>query len=172
MRRGGPAGLTAVFSDPLTQQLADFVRGIGIDVRQSELGGDTLLPGLDIQGGALVIDETRLAHPGDILHEAGHIAVADPQARMAEPFTADAGDEMATLAWSWAALTHLGLAPEIVFHKDGYQGKGGGASLIENFANGSTIGVPLLQWYGLTLERGPAEERGLPPFPHMIRWVR
>jgi hypothetical protein len=168
--RGVASGLTPVFADPMTQRLADFVVGLGIDVRQGELPDDTFLPGLDIRFGELVIDETRLAHPGDILHEAGHLAVTEPQARKAERLAPTDGEEMATLAWSWAALTHLGLEPAVVFHDAGY--KGGAESLIEAFRTGANVGTPLLQYYGLTLQPRLAAERGVEPFPHMLRWLR
>jgi len=159
-----------MYADPLTQRLADFVASIGIEVRQDTLPDKTFLPGLDIQSGALVIDPERLAYPGDILHEAGHIAVTDPEVRYAPTISPSDGEEIATLAWSWAALVHLGLEPDVVFHPDGY--RGGASALIENFSEGRFIGVPLLQWYGLTLETRPAAERGERPFPHMLRWVR
>jgi hypothetical protein len=154
----------------MTQRLADFVVGLGIDVRKGELPADTFLPGLDIRFGGLVIDEDRLAHPGDILHEAGHIAVTEPESRKAERLDPGDGEELATLAWSWAALTHLGLDPAVVFHADGY--KGGSESLIESFQHGATLGQPLLQYFGLTLEPRQAAERGVAPFPHMLRWLR
>lgn len=160
----------SMFADPLTQRLTDFIRGIGIDVRPGTLPDKTFLPGLDIQYGAIVVDEERLAHPGDILHEAGHIAVADPQERRAPALSPTPGDEMATLAWSYAALRHLDIDPAIVFHPHGY--KGDGASLIENFTAGDTVGVPLLQLYGLTVEPRFAAERGVKPYPHMLRWLR
>lgn len=168
--RGPASGLTPVFADPMTQRLADFVVGLGIDVRKGQLPDDTFLPGLDIRFGGLVIDEDRLAHPGDILHEAGHIAVAEPQARKAERLEPDDGDELAALAWSWAALTHLGLDPAVVFHAHGY--RGGSKGLIENFQDGAVIGAPLLQYYGLTLQPRQAADRGVAPFPHMLRWLR
>jgi hypothetical protein len=154
----------------LTRSLLDFVRGIGIEVIAAPLSEDTVLPGLDIKGGALVVDEARLAHPGDILHEAGHIAVMDPEKREDAGFASSAGDEMAAIAWSYAAARHLGVPAEAVFHPDGY--KGDSASLIENFDAGRTFGVPLLQWYGMTVEPCFAAKRGVAPFPHMLRWMR
>ena len=60
--------------------MAAFVRGIGIDVRAEPLPDDTFLPGLDIRHGAIVVDEARLSYPGDLLHEAGHVAVAPTRA--------------------------------------------------------------------------------------------
>lgn len=159
-----------MFADPLTERLATFVRGIGIDMRAATLSEQTFLPGLDIRHGAILVDEERLSYPGDILHEAGHLAVADPAERRAPTLSPTDGDEIATLAWSYAALRHLDLDPEIVFHPGGY--KGGSASLIENFTAGRYLGVPLLQYYGMTVEPRRAAERGVEPFPHMLRWLR
>jgi hypothetical protein len=160
----------AMFTNPLTERLADFVRNIGIDVRTGSLPAKTFLPGLDIQFGTVVVDEQRLSNPGDILHEAGHIAVSDPATRSTPTLSPTDGEEIATLAWSYAALTFLGLDPAVVFHPDGY--KGGSASLIENFTAGRMIGVPLLQYFGMTLEPRQAAEQGIEPFPHMLRWLR
>ena len=80
------------------------------------------------------------------------------------------GHEIASIAWSWAALKHLGLDPEVVFHPDGYRGES--QWLIETFSNGGNLGVPLLQWMGFTAEPDKAEEWGLAPFPAMARWLR
>ena len=159
-----------MFANPLTERLAGFVRGIGIDVRAAQLPEKTFLPGLDICNGAILVDEARLAQPGDILHEAGHLAVSDPEARKAPTLAPTDGEEIATLAWSYAALRHLGLDPAVVFHPDGY--KGGSQSLIEAFTSGGSPGVPLLQYFSLTLEPKTAAERGVEPFPHMLRWLR
>jgi hypothetical protein len=120
--------------------------------------------------GAILVDEERLAYPGDMLHEAGHLAVTDTEARNAPALEPTPGDEMAALAWSYAALRHLELAPEIVFHPHGY--KGGGDALIQAFTQGGGPGIPPLQWYGMTFEPKQAVERGVSPFPHMLRWMR
>ena len=159
-----------MFSDPLIARLADFVRGIGIDVRAAALPEPTFLPGLAIRGGALLIDEERLSYPGDILHEAGHIAVSDSAVRSQPDLKPSDGEEIATLAWSYAAALHLGIAPEIVFHPDGY--KGGASALLENFAAGRYLGVPLLQYFGMSVEPRHAAARGVEPYPHMLRWLR
>ncbi len=159
-----------MFADPLTERLAAFVRDIGLPVRAAALPADTLLPGLDIRDGAIVVDEARLAHPGDILHEAGHLAVADPAERGVPRLSPSPGDEMASIAWSYAALRHLQLEPAIVFHPEGY--KGGSAAIIEAFESGAYFGVPLLQFYAMSYEPRRAAEKGVAPFPHMLRWVR
>jgi hypothetical protein len=160
----------STFADPLTERLVAFVRGIGIDVRAATLPEKTVLPGLDIRHGAILVDETRMTHPGDILHEAGHLAVTDPAERHAPVLSPDGGDELTSIAWSYAALRHLGLDPAIVFHDRGY--KGGAASLIENFTAGNYFGVPLLQCYGMAVEPRRAAAIGVEPYPHMLRWLR
>ncbi len=162
-------GGVAAFADPLAERLAAFVRGIGIAVHASTLSEPTFLPGLDIRHGAILLDEARLTYPGDILHEAGHIAVADPAERIAPTLAPGPGDELAAIAWSYAALRHLGVDPAIVFHA---AFKGGGACIIENFTAGHYLGVPLLQAYGMSCEPHRSAEKGLPPFPHMLRWMR
>jgi len=157
-----------MFADPLVEKLAAFVRGVGIEVRAATLG-KTFLPGLEIQDGALLIDEARLTYPGDILHDAGHIAVSDPAVRVTAPVSSDPGEEMAASAWSYAAARTLEIDPAIVFH-DGF--KGGGPNMVENFNAGRYVGVPILHWYGMSVEPRQAAAAGLEPYPHMLRWVR
>ncbi len=158
------------FADPLTDRLVTFVRSIGIDVRTATLPERTVLPGLDIRHGAILVDEARMTHPGDILHEAGHLAVTDPLKRDAPQLSPTPADEMTSIAWSYAALRHLELDPAVVFHHDGY--KGGASSLIENFTAGHYFGVLLLQFYGMAVEPRRATETGAEPYPHMLRWLR
>jgi hypothetical protein len=160
----------ASFADPLTKRLVAFVRSIGVDVRSGTLPEKTVLPRLDIRHGAILVDETRMTRPGDILHEAGHLAVTDPLKRDAPQLSPTPADEMTSIAWSYAALRHLALEPAVVFHEDGYKGET--ASLIENFAAGHYFGVPLLQLYGMALEPKRAATIGVEPYPHMLRWLR
>jgi len=159
-----------MFANLLTERLADFVRGIGIDVRVAQLTEPTFLPGIDVKDGVILVDEERLAYPGDLLHEAGHVAVTDPAMRNAPKLSPSDGDEMATIAWSFAAARHLDLDPAIVFHPNGY--RGGSQAYVENFSAGRTFGQPLLQYYGMTFESRHAAENGVAPFPHMLRWLR
>ena len=154
----------ASFADPLTERLVAFVRSIGIDVRTATLPEKTVLPGLDIRHGAILVDEARMTHPGDILHEAGHLAVTDPLKRDAPQLSPTPADEMTSIAWSYAALRHLDLDPAVVFHDDGYKGEA--ASLIENFTAGHYFGVPLLQFYGMAVEpRRAADDQAPSPIP-------
>lgn len=156
-------------------RISGFLAEIGIDVRRGELPEGTFLPGVQVEAGGLVVDEARLAHPGDLLHEAGHLAVmtSAERATAGADLAAGPGEEMAAIAWSYAACVHLGLDAAVVFHDAGYKGEG--AALRENFAAGRYLGVPLLQWYGLTRER--AAEAGAAGtsdavYPRMGRWLR
>ena len=161
-------------------RIVQFLEEIGIAVRRAELAEDTFLPGVLVEAGGLVIDAARLAHPGDLLHEAGHLAVltAAERAKAGADLQSGPGEEIAAIAWSYAACVHLGLDAAVVFHDDGYKGEG--AALRENFSAGRYIGVPLLQWYGLTRERanGAAgaetmeREGGEGAYPRMVRWLR
>ncbi|RYF43285.1 MAG: hypothetical protein EOO25_03765 [Comamonadaceae bacterium] len=159
------------FDDPLTELIAGFVRGVGLTVRAGVVEDAAFLPGLALEAGGIVIDESRLLYPGDVLHEAGHLAVlpAGVRNQTTGRLEADGGQEMGAIAWSWAAAVHLGLDPAVVFHPDGY--KQDGNALLENFAQGRYVGVSYLQWLGLTWE--PARDPSLarPAYPHMLRWL-
>lgn len=171
-----PADVPLPFGGPPTCRMAldrilPFLAEIGIVVRERPLAAPTFLPGILIERGELVIDREKLAHPGDLLHEAGHIAVMPPSVRPQMndgDLQSGPGEEMAAIAWSYAAAQRIGLDPAVVFHPAGYKNEA--ASLLENFAAGRYIGVPLLQWYGLTKER--EDGSGAPVYPRMSRWLR
>jgi hypothetical protein len=144
------------------ERIVEFLTTIGLEVRLERIEGSTVLPGMTVDRGVLVVDETLLAQVGDLLHEAGHLAVvpAADRGAMTVDMGMDGGMEMAALAWSYAAARHLGLAPEVVFHDDGYRGDA--RSLIENFDQGRYVGVPILVWRGMTTTEA---------FPAMARWL-
>jgi hypothetical protein len=155
-----------------TDKIIGFLREIGLDVRAAPIEGATVLPGITVNRGALVFDPQNLKFPGDLLHEAGHLAVKTPAER--SQCTVDVGndpaEEMMAIAWSYAAIRHLGLPPETVFHSDGY--RGGSDSLLENFAAGRYLAVPMLQWIGLAYDEKRAAENGSAPYPAMRHWLR
>lgn len=157
------------------QKCIQFIESIGINVIEKELNEHSFLPGLMLGINTIYIDYDKLKYPGDILHEAGHIAVSSPQEReqigtVNIPDTwPTPGDEIAAILWSYAALKHLELPAEFVFHPDGYKNQSDW--YIDNFTNGNFIGLPLMQWYGMT---GNNEQvsKGLAPFPVMQYWLR
>jgi hypothetical protein len=157
--------------DATTGVIIDFLESIGLQVRCEQIETSTVLPGVTVEGGVLVVDPDRLSSPGDLLHEAGHLAMLSAAGRAAATadFGPDGGYEMAAIAWSWAAMRTLGLDPRIVFHEQGYQG--GSGALIENFSTGHFVGVALLEWQGLTVRGKRAAQLGVEPFPAMLRWL-
>lgn len=157
--------------DPTATLIIDWLREIGLTVRFAPLETGTFLPGATLEPGGLIVDPERLLYPGDLLHEAGHLATMLPSRRASTGCNAgsDMGDEIAAQTWSYAAAVHLSLAPEIVFHASGYHESS--TRLIEIYRDGKA-GVPLLQWMGLTLDSTHAAESAVPPYPHMIRWLR
>ena len=157
------------FADPVVDRIVAFLRTIGVPVEIATLDEDTFLPGVAVADGGLRVDPARLAWPGDLLHEAGHIAVGDP-ARLDQGVSDDPGEEMAALAWSYAAAVRLGLDASVPFHAGGYRGES--SALAEAFSNGSGVGAPLLAYWGLTIEPRQAKPDGPPPYPHMLAWKR
>ena len=164
--------MTDDFEGALARRIVAFLREIGLTVTACDLAMPCFLPGIQIRDGALLVDEAKLLYPGDLLHEAGHLAVKT--ARNRAKAGVDAGkfqaQEIGAICWSYAALMHIGLDPAVVFHPAGY--RGASDNFIENFTQGYAPGLPLLQWMGLTFDEKNAPEHGVPPFPHMVRWLR
>jgi hypothetical protein len=160
------------FLDPELVRIADFLVSIELPVVAGEIQQSTFLPGITVQNGGLTIDEPKLVSIGDVLHEAGHLAMLPPLARAdaAGHMGDDAGMEMAAIAWSYAAAMHLKIPAAMVFHGQGY--RGGSQSLVENFANRRYIGVPMLEWVGIAVGEKRAIELGVEPYPHVLRWLR
>ncbi|RYU76103.1 hypothetical protein EWM57_19080 [Hymenobacter persicinus] len=161
--------LPAALATPaaLTDYLLHFVREIGIPVREEPIPSPSFLPGLLIDAGQLVVDRDQLLYPGDILHEAGHIAVTTAAERhlvggnVTEHNPEKEGEEMAVHVWCYAACVHLGLPAAVVFHPDGY--KGASDWFIDTFGQGQYVGLPLLVWMGLTTND---------TYPRMTGWLR
>jgi hypothetical protein len=141
-------------------RIVTFIREIGLPCRAAPIEDATFLPGIVIADGGITYDPDRLKYPGDLLHEAGHLAVMSPERRQrARPNVGKyAAEEMMAIAWSYAAAVHLGLDPSVVFHEDGY--RGGSAALVEAFSRPSPVGVPMLRWLGMT-----------EAYPAMTRWL-
>ena len=160
------------FARPVTHTIATFLTEIGLSVRVGEISGQTFVPGVQIDHGALLVDEAQLSYPGDILHEAGHLAVMSPDRRQRVHIDVGkkAAEEMAAIAWSYAALVHLKLDPAVVFHPAGY--RDGSQAIIENFSQGRYFGVPLLQWLDMTVDDKRGQELAIAPYPVMLKWLR
>jgi len=163
-------------ANPLTAKIADFLNQIGIEVIPAPIDETTFLPGIEVNQGRLLVDESRLKYPGDLLHEAGHLALA-PAAMRGElsgevnlPEENMDVIEVQAIAWSYAALVYLKLEPEVVFHEEGYKGKS--EALLLNFRSGFYLGATGLEAAGMTAMGQAAEDLGVPPYPHMLKWLR
>ena len=134
------------------------------------------LPGVRLDRGRVQYDQQALTWPGDLLHEAGHVAVAPPQAR---PLLTGAVEvpgldmdrlEHAAVAWSYAAALEVRIDPALVFHEGGYRGRSRG--ILATFGAGVYPGANLLEEAEMTATGPRAEALGVAPYPHMISWLR
>lgn len=163
-----------MFRDPRLSRIAAFLGSIGIDMRAGAVDVPTVFPGSLIDRGSLVIDESKLIAPGDALHEAAHIALSPPERRAGDYAFLDhasGGEELTTIAWCWAALPKIDVAPEGIFHGTAYP-RGDSPMIIESARRGIYIGFPLLQAWEMAFDERNARLRGVKPFPHMVRWIR
>ena len=152
--------------DETAEFIISFLTEIGISVTEGDLAY-TFLPGIEVRNGGLIVDKARLKYPGDLLHEAAHLAVAPASIRatlngeVIIPGTEPPVLEVAAMLWSYAACIHLGLDPRVVFHEHGYHGQS--MALLQSFELGVYPGVNALVDAGITDGNS---------FPKMQRWLR
>lgn len=152
----------------------DFLKEIEIRYTFQEIAQDGFLPGLELANGGIVIDLKKLAHVGDVLHEAGHLACMPPRIRgtlsgVLPNTDITNGGEMMAMAWSFAACKYLGLDASVVFHEHGYKGEA--QRLIAAYESGTGPGIALLQWLGMCYDEVGAIKSNLQPFPYMHQWL-
>jgi hypothetical protein len=168
--------MNADFENNVTQKIVDFIKEIGIEVMPAQINRPTFLPGILVERGKLFVDDAKLMYPGDLLHEAGHIAVCPNDLRsnlndeVALPDVNMDAIEAQAIAWSYAACLCLGLDPTVVFHAGGYKGRSEG--LLLNFRLGVYLGLNGLQEAGMTATELTAGESGTHVYPHMLKWLR
>lgn len=149
----------------IPEKVITFAAGLGITVKQGTIKEKTFLPGFRISGTTLTVEPSVQGfQPGDVLHESAHICLCRPNKRetLSPRDLYVPAEEIACHPWCWAALTHLELEPQWVFHSD-Y--KAGGDWLIDVFSKGQILGQPLLQYWGLTNRDGVE-------WPNMASWIR
>jgi hypothetical protein len=165
-----------MFQDGLVSRIAGFITEIGIEVVPSQLEQGSFLPGILVLNGKLLVDETKLIYPGDLLHEAGHLAVAPADVRhnlsgeVIIPGADMKAVEAQATAWAYAASIHLGLDTRVLFHEGGYRGQSEG--LIFTYGAGVYPGAYGLQELGMTAGPEIAERLGVAGYPHMLKWMR
>lgn len=159
-----------------TAAIVEFLRAIGLKVQYAELGDACFLPGIDIRDGSLWVDRARLCWPGDLLHEAGHLAVLPAALRAVQSGDLHDGEqvphagEAEATAWAYAACRALGLPADLLFHDGGYHGRG--AALAMTFSLGVYPGLHGLMQAGLAYGLAEARRLGAEPYPRMQRWLR
>jgi len=160
-----------MFANELTNRISDFLTSIGIGVHPATLDEATFLPGIAVRGGELQVDESRLLYPGDLLHEAGHLALLPGGERMLATdeiaHENPAVVEVGAMAWSYAASKYLGIDAREVFHEGGYRGHS--RALLRSYELGVYLGAEVLVRFGLTSSLGESVEHR---YPRMRRWVR
>lgn len=165
-----------MWRDSVTRRIVEFLNEVGIEVVPARLDGECFLPGILVDRGRLLVDEARLTYPGDLLHEAGHLAVAPADVRptLSGEVSIPGADmdaiEAQATAWAFAATVHLGLDPAVLFHAGGYKGKSAG--LILTYSLGGYPGAGGLREAGMTAAPGEARGLGVRPYPHMLKWLR
>ena len=153
-----------------------FLDEIELPASEGFVPTDSFLPGIRIERGTLVLDRLALRWPGDLLHEAGHIAVTPSALRPALDDALEAsvpvphaGEAEAT-AWAYAAIARLRLHPSVLFHEGGYRGHSPG--LVMSYSCGVYPGAFGLAQAGMTVIGAEARQAGVPPYPWMTRWLR
>ena len=161
--------MVTMFRNALTSRIVEFLTAIGIPVVPTQLEGECFLPGIRVEKGSLFVDEAKLTYPGDLLHEAGHLAVAPSGVRsdlggeVVIPGADMSAVEVQTTAWAYAAVTHLRLDPKVLFHEGEYRGESDG--LLFTYGMGVHPGANSLQEIGMTVTGEMARRLGITPYP-------
>jgi hypothetical protein len=153
-----------------------FIEGIGLPIRETPLPGDTFLPGVELREGGILVDPARLQWPGDLLHEAGHLAVLPSRVRHVaeedQPNAADAehAGELEAMAWAYAAVQALEIPVDVLIHEGGYRGRS--RDLLQMYAFGVYPGLKGLCDAGLAAAPGFTPDCGELRYPRMLKWLR
>jgi hypothetical protein len=152
-----------------------FLLRVGIEVCFEELKSPTFLPGIAVRDGTLVVDREALEWPGDLLHEAGHLAVLPSSLRQqasdaleVEHPVPHAG-ELEAMAWAYAAAVEINLPLTVLFHPGGYKGRS--EALILTYSLGVFPGLPGLCATGMATAPRNDDGSGL-VYPKMKSWLR
>ena len=145
-------------------------------MREEAIPGDSLLPGVAIERGELILDRARNTWPGDLLHEAGHLAVLPFAVRrtvsgnLPDTVLAEYAGEPEATAWAYPALREIGLPPEVLFHEGGYGGKAAG--LLFTYGAGVYPGAAGLSAAGMAAAPKETSSGRAKAYPAMLRWLR
>lgn len=159
------------------QPILNFLKKINIPYQFAPIDIETYVPGINIQNGTLQIDLKKLSFPGDLLYEAGRIALAPAAVRpsLTHPIDNQLDFDiptisMMTIAWSYAAALDSETPLEVLFHPEGYKGQN--ENIKHGFQTGQYIGLPMLQYLGMAFDANNAAQKEAQPFPVMQSWLR
>jgi GNAT superfamily N-acetyltransferase len=157
----------AITRDQLIDHMTAFLRAIGLMVEFAPVASSSV-PGIERIANGLRVDRDALDYPGDMLHEAGMLAVRLPEEREQDPSSQiEPAFQIAAIAWAWAAAFGLGIPDFMVIHDQGY--KGLAPHIRADFAAGKCPGLPILAWIGMTTAPTP-ETPSI--YPQMLHWLR
>lgn len=183
--------------------ILDFLNGIGIVARAvppSAAMSQTFTPHVLIRNGQIDADIENV-FPGDILHEAGHVAVIpapfrplasgnlsaafkamhsylDENPRGLQTYPEDPicrailqCSDTEATAWQYAAAIEVGLPEHLLFPEGSYQGYA--EENLTRLKDSQHFGINGLQAAGWTVLRAfPSSSRAMPPvFPKLAFWL-
>lgn len=185
-----------------TGAVIDFLRRIGLRVDEAtstaQLAG-SFLPDVLVQEGGLVIDAAK-AFPGDVLHEAAHLAVIPAQFRpFANGDLNEVEERMArylnenpmglatypedplsrailqaaeaeATAWQYAAAVEIGLPERWIFPMKSYDGTR--VSLLRSLRHNQYMGINGLRAAGWTTLRPNPHQPHIPTYPKLKFWLQ
>jgi hypothetical protein len=94
-----------------------FVESIDLSVQEQTLPHPTFLPGLELISNGIAFDPARLLYPGDLLHEAGHLAVTKNDSTwLIEQFESGSYIGLPLLEWMGYAFRQSVLKPQDKLH--------------------------------------------------------
>ncbi len=156
--------------------IIDFLTRIGIPIIETLLTGETFLPGIALKAGRLLVDPDKLLWPGDLLHEAGHIAVLPSTLRsvlnddLSDDIDAEFASEVEAMAWAYAAAMEIGLPLNALIHEGGYKGRS--VEVLSMYSFGIYPGLRGLCERGMAAAPGFTPDCGDVRYPQMLAWLR
>lgn len=171
--------------------VASFLNDIGLEARMvDQLGAPSFLKDVCIDHGTLQFTENALV--GDLLHDAGHLAVIPARFRIQmhgnlyksfreilknldhmDPEDPEAvallnGDDLAATAWGWACGRHLDIDPQVIITPESFGHEGD--HIRRMLSMNSYFGIQALQATGFCLARDLCVS-GRSVFPKLNFWL-
>lgn len=178
-------------TDPRLRRVVRWLSDKGLEITSGTRHVHPFNPGIWVESGALVYDPD-VAHPGDLLHEAGHLAVLpsclrlhangdfdDVTPRIGEYMAAHPnalafpedpvaramieGGDSSAIAWAYAAALAAGVDPWLTCER-GFPEEDDGRAALEALQAGTFVGIANLAASGMVASRRE--------FPAVRRWLQ